>query len=62
RVAELRSRTFTLDYEFHTAEGRLACRMRTVHCAVNAETRRAVKLPPDVVRALKSELEPGLSV
>ncbi|MGI6459475.1 MAG: acyl-CoA thioesterase [Candidatus Hydrogenedentales bacterium] len=57
RVAELRSRTFTLDYEFHTAEGRLACRMRTVHCAVNAETRRAAALPEEIVHVLKDELE-----
>ena len=59
RVVELRSRTFTLDYEFLNADGHLACRLRTVHCAVNTRTRRAVALPPDVVTALKSELEPG---
>lgn len=58
RVVELRSRTLTVAYEFLNAEGELACRLRTVHCAVNVKTRRAVALPKEVVNALKPEVEP----
>jgi len=59
RVIEVRSRTFTIAYEFLNSEGELACRLRTVHCAVNVKTRKAVALPKEVVNALKSELEPA---
>jgi 1,4-dihydroxy-2-naphthoyl-CoA hydrolase len=58
RIVELRSRTLTVAYEFFNAEGELACRLRTVHCAVNVKTRRAVVLPREVVNALKPEVEP----
>jgi 1,4-dihydroxy-2-naphthoyl-CoA hydrolase len=57
-VVDLRSRTFTVAYEFLNAEGELACRLRTVHCAVNVKTRKAVALPQAVVNALKPEVEP----
>jgi len=59
RVVDLRSRTFAIAYEFLNAEGRLACTVRTVHCAVNKQSRKAVALPKEVVTALKSDVEPG---
>ncbi|MFO7975713.1 MAG: thioesterase family protein [Candidatus Hydrogenedentota bacterium] len=58
RVVDLRSRTFTVCYEFLNAENDLACKVRTVHCAVKVKTRRAVALPKEVIKALKSEVEP----
>jgi YbgC/YbaW family acyl-CoA thioester hydrolase len=58
RVVDLRSRTFTIAYEFLNADGKLACTVRTVHCAVNVQTRKAVALPEKVVEALKPEVEP----
>ena len=58
RVVELHSRTFTVVYEFFNAQNELACTVRTVHCAVNTQTRRAVALPKEVVTALRPELEP----
>ena len=58
RVVDLRSRTFTIAYEFLNAENELACTVRTVHCAVNVQTRKAVALPEKVVEVLKTQVEP----
>ena len=53
RVAEVRTRSFTLEFSLSNSEGALASRVRTTHASVSLATRKAVPLPEELVRALR---------
>ncbi|MCP4639832.1 MAG: acyl-CoA thioesterase [bacterium] len=54
-VAEVRRRSFTVTYEFHTSSGELACTAKTIHVVVDLQKKRAIPLPDHIASALTSE-------
>jgi len=56
-VKEVRSRSFTLEYEILNPENRLACRVVTVHAVVDTTTKRATTIPAELKSQLSEELE-----
>ena len=53
KAEEIRSRRFTLAYDLHNEEGKVACRVKTVHVAVDKKTGKSIPLPEMLVTALK---------
>jgi len=53
KVAELKRRTYTLAYKFTNSKGDTACKIKTVHCAVDKQKRKAVPLPDVMTEALR---------
>ena len=52
RILEVRRRAYTISTELLTPDGELACIIKTIHVAVNKGTKRAVRLPEELVIAL----------
>ena len=52
-VAKIKSRAFTIHYEFRLPDGELAATCQTTHVAVNKATGRAMSLPLEVVEILR---------
>jgi 1,4-dihydroxy-2-naphthoyl-CoA hydrolase len=57
RVVEIRTRAFTVAYEFHNSEDKVACTMKTIHVPVDPKTKRSAPIPEAVVRALENAVE-----
>jgi len=52
RIEEVRRRAYTMTAELLTPGGELACTIRTVHVAVDKNTKKAIRLPEELVQAL----------
>lgn len=52
-VAQIKSRAFTIHYEFRLLDGELAATCQTTHVAVNKATGRAIPLPQEIVEILQ---------
>ena len=56
-VAEIRRRSFSIQYEFLNDHGDCAATVRTVHCQINADESSVAALAPELKAALQSTLE-----
>ena len=52
RILEVRRRAYTISTQLLTPDGELACTIRTVHVAVDKDSKRAIRLPEELVKAL----------
>ena len=53
-TSKIKSRAFTIHYEFRLPDGELAATCQTTHVAVNKATGRAIPIPPEIVAILHS--------
>ncbi len=53
-VADLRRRSFAIQYAFRTSQGELAATALTVHCQVNADGTAVTVLAPELKNVLQS--------
>jgi len=53
-VSEIRRRSYTVVYEMHAPDGRLAAKCHTTHVAVDKCSRKSIALPEDLVAALRT--------
>lgn len=54
RVAEIKERTYAVEFEFLNAEGESATRGKIIHACVDYKTRRSTPLPESLLKVLRA--------